>query len=137
MNMALTPQMIAWNQRLEEDMKKKKEVIKEYIPESIADLYSELKEQLLDLGENIKIAQRKNYVSFKAKTNFVDIEPHPKYLKCQLNVKKGNLKDMKKITRDVSNIGHFGAGDYEVVINSVDEIPDFMVLVKQSYEINS
>jgi len=135
--MALTPQMIAWNKRMEEDMKKKREISVEDLPESIIELYSELKKQLLDLGENIKIVQRKNYISFKAKTNFVDIEPHPKCLKCQLNVKKGHLKDMKKISRDVSNIGHFGAGDYEVIIKSVDEIQDFIILVKQSYKFNS
>ena len=136
--MALTPQMIAWNKSLEESIKKnKKKKPEEEIPASIIELYSELKEQLLSLGENIRIIQRKNYISFKVKSNFVDVEPHPKSLKCQLNIKKGHLKDIKKITRDVSNIGHFGAGDYEVIIRSIDEIQDFIDLAKQSYNLNS
>ena len=31
-------------------------------------------------------------------------------------MKKGTLNDPKKIARDVSNIGHWGNGDYEIKI---------------------
>jgi predicted transport protein len=49
-----------------------------------------------------------------------------------INLKKGNLDDPKKITRDVSETGHWGNGDYELLIKDTDNLEYIMSLVKQA-----
>ena len=48
----------------------------------IIEIYDELKDSILDLGDNIEIRPRKDYIGFIANTNFVDI--HPKKSKITL-----------------------------------------------------
>ena len=47
---------------------------------------------------------------------------------------KGSLNDPKEFTRDVSNIGHWGNGDYDLTISNEQEIDYVLSLIKQSYE---
>jgi predicted transport protein len=54
-----------------------------------------------------------------------------------INLHKGELNDPKKITRDVSKTGHWGNGDYELQIDSDDELEYIMSLVRQSLKKNS
>ena len=44
------------------------------------------------------------------------------------------LDDSKKIFRDVSNIGHWGTGDYELKISDEDNFEYIMSCIRQSYE---
>jgi len=46
----------------------------------------------------------------------LDIHPQKNQLKLWINLPKGELDDPKKIARDVSNIEHWGNGDYEVFV---------------------
>ena len=50
---------------------------------------------------------------------------------------KGELDDPKKITRDVSSIGHYGNGDYEFSIENQEDIDYAMTLIRQSHKKNS
>ena len=51
-------------------------------------------------------------------------------------MKKGSLNDPQKMARDVSNIGHWGNGDYEVKFKESKDIGYILSLIRQSYEIN-
>ena len=66
----------------------------------------------------------------------VDIHPQKKGLKIWLNLKKGELQDSKKITKDVSSTGHWGNGDYQIQVNTDDDLEYIMSLVKQSLRKN-
>ena len=106
-------------------------------PESIVKLYEELKNRILNIGDNIEIRPRKDYIGFIANTNFVDIHPKKSKITIWINLKKGELDDPKKLARDMSTIGHHGNGDYEISFNPEDDIDYMMVLVKQSYKKHS
>jgi predicted transport protein len=58
-------------------------------------------------------------------------------LKVWINLQKGKLDDPKNITRDVSAIGHWGNGDYEIQISDDDNIEYIISLIKQSYNKNN
>lgn len=103
------------------------------VTESIKEIYSELKDRLLNLGDDIEIVPRSIYISYKRKSNFFDIHFLKSGLWCWLNLKKGELDDPKIITRDVSSIGHYGVGDYELFINEDSDLDYCMFLIKQSY----
>lgn len=103
------------------------------IPEKILELYNEFKEKILDLANGITIRPRKNYIGFVAKTNFTDVLLQKSKIKIYLNLKKGIIDDPKKLARDISNVGHWGNGDYEINISNDENIEYIISLVKQAY----
>jgi predicted transport protein len=105
--------------------------------EDIKNLYAELKNKILSVDNSIEIIPKKKYIAFKSERNFIDVLPQKNKIKAWLNLSKGKLNDPNKIVRDVSEIGHWGNGDYEVHLSSSDEIPYLLSLIKQSYESNS
>lgn len=106
-------------------------------PEEIVELYNDLKRRILELGDNIEIRPRKRYIGFIANTNFVDVHLKKSKIKLWINLKKGELDDPKKIARDVSEIGHWGNGDYEISLDPNTDLDYIMMLIKQSYQKHS
>jgi len=100
--------------------------------EEITELYEAYKDAILNLTDNIEIQARKDYIAFKKNSNIADITIQRKGLKMWINLKKGNLDDPKKITRDVSETGHWGNGDYELLITDSVNLEYIMSLVKQA-----
>ena len=76
------------------------------------------------------------YNAFKGRRNIVDIEFTQNKLRLDINMKKGTLSDPLGITRDITNIGHWGNGDYRVEISNEDDIDNVMPLIKQSLKVN-
>ena len=97
------------------------------------ELYEALKERILALGDNIEIRPRKLYIGFVATTNFVDVHPQKNQLKFWINLPKGELDDAKKIARDVSEVGHWGNGDYQIIAKSSEQFDYLIALIKQAY----
>jgi predicted transport protein len=54
--------------------------------------------------------------TFKKKSNIVDIELQRHALKIFINARIGTLNDAKGVAKDVSKIGHYGNGDYEIKV---------------------
>lgn len=104
------------------------------MPENISSTYEELKTRILNLGDNIEIRPRKKYIGFIANTNFTDIHLKKSKLKIWINLNSGELDDPKKLARDVSKIGHWGNGDYEISLKPTTDLDYLMTLIKQSYK---
>ena len=100
-------------------------------------LYGRFKEMVLALYPNALIKPTKVYIGFKAKTNFTDAVLTKKALKVFINLPKGKLKDSKGMARDISQIGHWANGDYEVRIKQESDLPYVIELVAQSLNRNS
>jgi len=87
--------------------------------------------------DNFEVKPKKYYIAFVKGSNIVDIHIQKNSLKMWINLSKGQLDDSKKITKDVSNIGHRGNGDYELQIK-YDSDPEYILsLVRQSLKINT
>ncbi len=102
--------------------------------ETTKEIYKKIKERIINIGGDIEIVPRKMYIVFKRKTNFFDITILKGELWCWINLKKGELDDPKNLCRDVSNIGHYGNGDYELVIKEDSDLDYVMFLINQSYK---
>jgi len=105
--------------------------------DDVRELYDELKERIYNLGDTVEIKPYKIYIAFKSNTNFADIGIQKNQIKIWLNLRNGTLDDPKEITRDVSNVGHYGNGDYEISVKPSDDLDYLMTLISQSYKINS
>lgn len=103
--------------------------------EEIVELYETLKSFILSLDDTIYIKAKKLEIGFAYnKKVMVDIHLQKKALKMWLNTKVGTLDDSRNITRDVSNTGHWGNGDYEIQISNDEDIEYIFSLIKQLYK---
>ncbi|HCX24025.1 MAG: hypothetical protein CMB80_34110 [Flammeovirgaceae bacterium] len=101
--------------------------------DDIRELYSDLKERLLESGE-YEIKPLKYWINFKNGKKIIgSIELQRRKLKVWVNLKAGNLDDPKKMFEDVSSKGHWGIGDYEAVLNPQSDLDYLMSCIKQSY----
>lgn len=99
-------------------------------------LYQEIRDLILSIGGDIALKSTKKYIAFLSKTNFVDITVQKSSLKLFLNMKIGTLNDPKNMARDVSKIGHWGNGDYEIQVSNTENLGYVLSLIRQSYEKN-
>jgi len=51
-------------------------------------------------------------------------------------MKKGSLSDPSNRTRDVSQVGHWGSGNYEFIVREPADISHAASLIRQSYDKN-
>jgi len=101
--------------------------------EDIKELYETFKQAILRFSE-MSINPTKLYIGFVAdKRTICDIRPQKNALKLWINLKKGELKDSKKIMRDVSNTGHWGNGDYELRITGDEDLEYILSLIRYAY----
>lgn len=103
--------------------------------EETKELYETLKNAILNLDE-LEVKPKKKYIAFVSGSNVVDIHIQKNALKIWLNLQQGDLDDPKELARDVSSIGHWGNGDYEIVIRTDEELEYILSLIKQSLNKN-
>jgi predicted transport protein len=101
--------------------------------ERVIELYKELKERILNLGE-VEIIPRKEYIGFRRKRPFTDIIFYTEHLNLMINLKSGELDDPKGLSKDVSIQGHWGNGDYLIKIDYNADLDYIMFLINQSYK---
>jgi predicted transport protein len=102
----------------------------------IVPLFREVKEAILSIGSDITSKPTAKYIAFVRQSNFVALILYKSSLLIVLNLKKGNLNDPKKIARDVSNVGHWGNGDYEIKLENSNDLGYILTLIRQSYDKN-
>ena len=101
------------------------------------ELYEQFKIRLLNMDDNITMQPKKQVIGFNVDNNiFCDIVIQSKGLKIYLNLKSGELQDQKNISRDISNVGHWGNGAYEIKLNDLEDIDYILSLLKQSIRKN-
>lgn len=128
-------------QALEEH--KRRRVEQEGVPYTLEDhqelqgttrnLFDQMRKRILNLDASVREEIKKHYIAYKTTTNFVDIEVQKNRLKLFLNVGFDEISDPKNLCRDVTNTGHSGNGDVEVILSSEDHLEDIVALVRQSY----
>lgn len=99
------------------------------------ELYGKLKNAILSF-DNIEIKPTKLYIAFVAGSNIADVRIQQNGLKIWINLKKGELDDPKQLAKDVSSIGHWGNGAYEIKIENDENLEYILSLIKQSLKKN-
>ena len=97
------------------------------------DLYNKYKHAILNIG-NIEIEPLKEYIAFKADKNVVEKKKKKSAIKIHINLKIGKLLDGLYLMRDMSSIGHYGNGDYELSIKNEENFDYIIGLIRQSYD---
>lgn len=102
----------------------------------LEELYAELRDYLLELGDDVEEKTLKYYVAFKRLKNFACVEVYPSKgrLSLYLKIDPGSVKLEDGFTRDVSQIGHLGTGDLEVSLFSTQDLEKVKPLIQESYD---
>ncbi|GAA8936162.1 DUF262 and DUF1524 domain-containing protein [Helicobacter pylori] len=98
------------------------------------ELFDILSKEIKALDEKIVENFNQDYISYKFGKNFVDIVAQTKDLKLYLNMPFYELQDEKNLARDMTNKGHLGNGDIEVKLETKENIPYCLGLIKQALE---
>lgn len=97
--------------------------------QTIKILYYRLKDQILNIGNNIIIKPTKQYIVFKKNTNFVYVNPTKSGLRIDININNFKISDPEGKSKIKS---HWA----QIYLKNEHEIPYIIHLVKQSYERN-
>ncbi len=98
------------------------------------ELFDILSKEIKALDERITEKFNQEYISYMFDKNFVDIVVQTKDLKLYLNMPFNELQDEKNLARDMTNKGHLGNGDIEVKLETKENIPYCLGLIKQALE---
>lgn len=102
-------------------------------------LFEQTRSFILAQGDDIIEKPLKLYVAFRRLKNFVCMsliskqDPHV-FLTVKLDPAAVHLE--KGFTRDVSNIGHWGTGDLEVVLRTAGDLEKARALIERAYQEN-
>lgn len=96
-------------------------------------LFDDLREYILSIDEAVEESPKKFYIAYKVSQNFVCVEVRKAKLTLYLKL------DPKKIEipengRDVSTIGHYGTGDFELTISNEIELENAKEYIFKSFE---
>lgn len=100
----------------------------------IRELFEELRKKITALDPCVSEVFLKNYIAYKAETNFVDVVPQAKRLRLSLNLSFHDIDDPRGLCKNVSGLGRWGNGDVETGLSSKDDMAYVMGLIRQSFE---
>ena len=107
----------------------------ETAPQKMKEIFDELKDYALSLGDDVTANILKLYTAFKKIKNFATLEIYQGkiLLNCRLNPDDFKLTDS---LRDVRNIGHWGCGDLQLIMKSDKEMELAKQLLEKAYNEN-
>lgn len=99
------------------------------------ELFDILSKEIKALDERVTEKFNQEYISYMFDKNFVDIVVQTKDLKLYLNMPFNELQDEKNLAKDRTNKkNHNGNGDVEVKLETKEDIPYCLGLIKQALE---
>lgn len=108
---------------------------KKTAPDELILLYQEVEDYIFSLGDDVQKKELKFYYAYTRIKNFVclEIRPQKRIILIYLKIDYSTIENPAFNVRDVSKIGHYGTGDTEVTISSIEEFENAKVLIAKSY----
>jgi predicted transport protein len=93
------------------------------IEDSKKELITQLRDFVFGLDDSVEECPRKHCVAYKISQNFVCMVVQKAKILLYLKVTPNEGESLPSICRDVTDIGHYGTGDFEVTIRSEKDLP--------------
>jgi predicted transport protein len=104
------------------------------INNSLKVLFASLDDYIISLGDDVQKKELKLYAAYKRLKNFTSVVIQKNRLMLYLNLKPAQLGPLPAIARDVTQSGHWGTGDLELVISSGNELDIAKPFIRMAYE---
>jgi len=102
-------------------------------PEKIKELVLMVQDFILSLDQQIEENPKKYYVAYKISQNIVCMEVQTQRIMLYLKLDPKEIKDSPKISRDVTNIGHNGTGDFLITIKTESDFQIAKTFIEMAY----
>jgi predicted transport protein len=106
--------------------------------QSLLDIFDAVKTNCMGFGDDVQCKTLKYYVAFKRLKNFatVEIRTNVKVVLVYTKVDPATIELVEGFTRDVTDIGHFGTGNLEITLRSLEDLDRALPLLEKSYEVS-
>lgn len=104
------------------------------ISDPLRELLASLEDYIISLGDDVQKKELKLYAAFKRMKNFATVVLQKNRLVLYLHLTPVALGSLPAIARDVSQSGHWGTGDLELVIASAGDLDLAKPLIRMAYE---
>ncbi len=101
--------------------------------DNIKNILLDLRDFILSIDESIEESPKKFYIAYKVSQNFVCVEVKKNKLTLFLKINPKEIK-LPNNGRDVSDIGHYGTGDFELNISNKDDFEESKEYIKRAFE---
>jgi len=101
-------------------------------------VFDEVKAFALSLSDEIKEVYLKHYVAFRVTRNFMTVQISQSKVLIYLSLDVEEYQDIlaEEQIRNVREIGHYGTGDLEVELYSLEDFERYKYLIQEAYERN-
>ena len=107
----------------------------ESAPAKMKNIYGDLREYTLSLGDDVSENTLKKYTAFKKIKNFVTMEIYSSKILVDFRLNPDNFTLTDNL-RDIRTIGHWGCGDLQYIIKSEKDIEYAKELIQKAYNEN-
>lgn len=104
------------------------------LPQDMKDLLISLEEHIISLGDDVQRNELKLYVAFKRLKNFATIVPQKGKLLLFLHLNPDSIGPLPPNARDGRLFGHWGTGDLELSISSIESLETAKPLISAAYQ---
>lgn len=103
--------------------------------EELVELYTKFRDGIMSLNPEIEVKPLKLYIAFKLnQKNIASICLRNNDILIYVNLHKGELRDENNMMRDVSDVGHWGTGDYQAIIKDDSKYEYVLSIIRQCLE---
>ncbi len=106
----------------------------EVLDKSLLELANDLRDFSMSLDESVEENPKKFYIAYKTAQNFLCLQTGKTKITLFLKLDPTAFKSLPKNARDVSDIGHYGTGNFELIIDSEDQIEQAKAFIKQAFD---
>ncbi|KXX64638.1 DUF5655 domain-containing protein [Marichromatium gracile] len=105
---------------------------------TLDDVWNAVRTFLLGLGDldEVTVKETKFYMAFRRLKNFACVRPTNKHLTIWAKVDPDTVELVEGFTRDMRNIGHYGTGDLEIQLHTLDDVERAKPLLVRAFEDN-
>ena len=110
--------------------------IKEHLSnldKNIEQLFNDLRDYIMNINESIEETPKKFYIAYKISQNFICIEMRKNKLVLYLKLNP-QIIQIPKNGRDVSDVGHYGTGDFELTLSNNEDFNNAKEYIMSAYE---
>lgn len=102
--------------------------------DTLIESLNEVREHILSFSETIDETPKKMYTAYRSSKNFACIECRRRKVMIFLKLTREQVAEYGHLGRDVSLIGHYGTGNFEFELSSVDDIENAKMLTRIAFD---
>ncbi len=88
----------------------------------------------MSLDASIEEVPKKFYIAYKIAQNIVCVVVQNKIILLYVKIDPKSFESLPGNSRDVSDIGHYGTGDFELCVASMEELEASKQYIRMAYE---